>query len=81
MTNIFDGTAERLQGYYPFRQEVTESVAYVASVQARHNYYEFLEHLGIPEPKVETNCGSKPIQVRHYMFMLSEDALDIDVVI
>jgi hypothetical protein len=74
MTNIYDFTAERLQAYYPFDQEVTDAVAYVAAIQSRHSYGEFLDHFRIPEPQVVRVGEDKRIKVLDIM----PEGMDID---
>ncbi len=63
MSSIYVATAERLQDYDLFDQYVIDETAYVANLQSRLSYGEFLDQFEIPEPTVEHCYGTKPLEV------------------
>lgn len=63
MTSVYTDTSNRLHEYYPFSPEITDAVAYVATLQSRHNMGEFLNLFEIPVPEIITIGEDKPVKV------------------
>lgn len=74
MTDAHYGqTIERLQGYYPFDDDIVEAVAEVAANQAGTDFEGFMNAFDIPAPSSELVEGSKPISVMHIPSVTAEN--------
>lgn len=57
-------TAERLQNYYPFDQDIIDTIREVAEVQQSHpDYKDYLTAMGVPDTQRVMVDGLKPIRV------------------
>ena len=64
MTNIYEATAERMQSYYQFADEIVDNVANVAAEQAGMSAEQFYDRYSIPEPQqIHLNGSRYPISV------------------
>ncbi len=74
MTDVhYEQTVERLQGYFPFADDIVEAVAEVAASQAGMDFGGFMNAFDIPAPSSEHVEGSKPIGV---LYIPSETGQD-----
>lgn len=63
MSNAFQGTVERLNGYYDFNEAISTKVGAVAEMQAGLSYEEYLAASGIAEPFIFNPDGGKPVRI------------------